>query len=151
MNREIKFRAWNIQNKLMYQNVQDGLLAENEKGQLVLGVSLGKLSKDVGSVLMQFSGLQDKNGKEIYEGDIVKWGMHPNSQEFYHRYSVVKINPDIQFSIIYYLAPKTRKIENGNGKVFHFGSFAYKDTENHLEVIGNIYENPELLDGSVIA
>lgn len=102
-------------------------------------------------VLMQFTGLLDKNGKEIYEGDIVKWGMYPNSQEFYHRYSVVKINPDIQFSIIYYLAPKTRKIQSGNGKVFHFGSFAYKDTENHLEVIGNIYENPELLDGSVVA
>ena len=45
----------------MYQNVQDGLLAKNEKSQLILGVSLGKLLKDAGSVLMQFSGLLDVN------------------------------------------------------------------------------------------
>ena len=104
MQREIKFRAWNIPNKLMYQNVQDGILAENEKGQLILGVSLGKLSKDAGSVLMQFSGLHDKNGKEIYEGDIVK----SNKNDFYingNKSDVYFLNGSFCISILYDTTP----------------------------------------------
>ena len=78
------------------------------------------------------TGLKGKNG-EIYEGDIVKWG-HLNqwSREQPHRIAEVKFDPDIQF--------------HSQVGVFNFGSFAYRDTtETDLEVIGNIYENPELI------
>lgn len=96
-------------------------------------------------ILMQFTGLKDKNGKEIYEGDIVKWGMHPGSEENWHRYAVVKIDPDIQFKIIYYRTSKENNLKKGDDYIFHYGRFAYKKTEQHLEIIGNIHNNPDLL------
>ena len=136
MYREIKFRAWNIPNKLMYQNVQDGLLAENEKDQLVLGVSLGKLSKDAGSILMQFSGLQDKNGKEIYEFDIVK---------FYNPYSKNTYIMVVKFCSVFAGFALFDSVESKWAKESDYLKI------QDLEVVGNIYENTELLDSSVVA
>jgi len=77
-------------------------------------------------VIMQFTGLKDKNGKKIYEGDILKQAISLSGP---------------------YL-DKVAKV------VFYHGSFLAKTTlgaehqivENWVEVIGNIYENPELLE-----
>ena len=94
----------------------------------------------------QFTGLHDKNGKEIYEGDIVNWGMHhSNSEERFHRYAIVEFNPDIQFKIIFYINSQNGVKKETDGHIFRFGQFAYKETEKHLQVLGNIYENSELL------
>ena len=145
--RTIKFRAWNIPNKTMYYDVQNGVLAENEKGQLVLGVSLGTLCKDEGSIVMQFTGLHDINGKEIYEGDIVRWGMHGGSwgHETWNRYAEVEINPDLQFRIIHYIHSETGEKRPSDNYIFHFGKFAYTETEQFLEIIGNVFENADLV------
>ena len=114
--REIKFRAWSITNqRWTYFGIKDAP-AWVDKAELE-----------------QFTGLHDKRGKEIYEGDIVKWG-HLGGwyTENPARIAVVVINPDIQFDCI-------------NLKhTFHYGQFAYKDTHNALEIIGNKWENPEL-------
>lgn len=119
--RKIKFRAWNIPNKTMYYDVQNGVLAENEKGQLVLGVSLGTLCKDDGSIVMQFTGLHDKNGKEIYEGDIL--------EDTLGRKKLVEYYKD-GFWLNAFLegAEWSLRRENSSSKV-----------------IGNSFENPELL------
>ena len=82
--------------------------------------------------LMQSTGLKDKNGVEIFEGDVVQWGDTPGGEETPIRIAVVKINPDIQF--------------DSNVGIFTYGQFAYKNTEKFLTVLGNIYENPELLE-----
>lgn len=144
MNREIKFRAWNIPNKLMYQNVQDGILAENEKGQLIIGVSIGKLSKDAGSILMQFTGLKDRNGIDVYEGDLLREPSKSNWENvnfscfevFFHD-GDSHLNYDIGYTMC-------RMHNHGSICGGHIPSFKPK-TLSKMEVIGNIYENPELI------
>jgi uncharacterized phage protein (TIGR01671 family) len=83
----------------------------------------------------EYTGLTDCKGKRIFEGDIVKWGHLPQSTETPIREAIVTFNPDICF-----------KWENpGNYKkavLFHYGSFCYRDTYNHLEVIGTIHDEP---------
>ena len=83
-------------------------------------------------VLLQFTGLLDKNGKEIYEGDIVKWDDKSNGK--YQRKGIIEWKPSHYFI----------KDVIGGGE-FHFGAFIYEDKPEELEIIGNIYENKELL------
>ena len=64
--REIKFRAWDLVHKKMIQ-----------VKSLEFGVGITHQNDDMGDIdgylLMQYTGLKDKNGKEIYDGDIVQW------------------------------------------------------------------------------
>jgi uncharacterized phage protein (TIGR01671 family) len=130
--REIKFRAWDKTTKIMIKNYVES--AAN--GELYVAQFQGSPDKPLPFLdleLMQYTGLKDKSGKEIYEGDIVKWGhAREYSREKPIRIAEVKIDPDIQF--------------HAQVGIFKFGSFAYADTtEKDLEIIGNIYQNPELL------
>lgn len=76
--------------------------------------------------LLQFTGLTDKNGVEIYEGDVVRFRSHPSPMR------VAKVLFDQKSAR--FMADHT----DGSG----WDSFQH---HNHLEVIGNIYENTELL------
>lgn len=110
--REFKFRAW------------DEDLGMSEPFGLE-GAGIMFLEGGNPDSIMQFTGLKDKNGKEIYEGDIVKWGHIDGGKENSIRIAVVEINPDIQFRC--------------KDKVYHYGNFMYKDTEKYLEKIGDKY------------
>ncbi len=83
-----------------------------------------------GETVGEYTGLTDKNGKRVFEGDIVQWGM--KGYEYPIRVAEVKIAPDIQFCL--------------KDRTYQYGSFAYQDTEKYLEIIGNIHDNPELLE-----
>lgn len=104
--RTIKFRAWDKSSSTMIPNI-------SKAHQLVLHLDENDL------VLNQFTGLHDKNGKEIYEDDFVEHikigGNYKVAQ-----IGVVNIHP-------------TQGVKVGNWPI----NFSY-------EVIGNIYENPEL-------
>lgn len=111
MEREIKFRAWSRENKIMVTCNQ---------------VPVGMLNK-YDDPVMQFTGLLDKNGKEIFEGDIIKnkWGH----------------NVEVKIEEI------THSDWEDSFAGFGFGMPTHdiEDYKKEIEIIGNIYENPELI------
>jgi uncharacterized phage protein (TIGR01671 family) len=116
--REIKFKAFDIQNKrFMECDSLEGLFAHYENRSIEL---------------MQFTGLYDKNGKEIYEGDIVKWSNEMGFVVYHKEYG--------RFSVAW-KTDLDNYLENG----FHGTARLLKNEEDPLEIIGNIYENPGLL------
>ena len=134
--RPIKFRAWHFTEKKMFYNVYLypwNMVVDND--DKLIGYSW------IDVYLMQSTWLLDKNGKEIYEGGIVKRDDKSNGR--YWRFAVVELDPDIQFNCS--SINEIDWIKNSADCVFRYGHFAYKDTENYLTIIGNIYETPELV------
>ncbi|MFV9549641.1 YopX family protein [Algibacter sp. PT7-4] len=86
--------------------------------------------------IMQYVGLKDNFGNEIYEGDVVRWDDGSDGEKW--RVAVVEINPDLQFRIIKINCDFKQSAKEGY--VFKFGRFIYTDTENHLEIIGNVHQ-----------
>ena len=143
--REIKFRAWHKTEKVMCP-----IETLTNRGAFCLGVKKGEdnINIDLRIIipapdngrfcefddieLMQFTGLKDKNGKEIYEGDILgcyfsaPWD---NEIPVYEKGVVTKDDPFL--GCFCYKSP----IDNT--------CFLYE--LHQLEVVGNIYENPELI------
>jgi len=115
--REIKFRAWDKDKKVF---VDDVLITANKYGFLYQNYNkcefMGE-NRDI--VIMQYTGLKDKNGKEIYEGDIIKLSD--------------MVVDEIIFDYTGQFKPK---------KSTDFEAYGFMKSS---EVIGNIYENPELL------
>lgn len=123
--REIKFRAWHKEKKIIGEVL----------GIDILHKEIFFSDEDVDCYehtdfkdieLMQYTGLKDKNNKEIYEGDIVK--LRTN-----HGIGVVKNYDEWGAFVVEYIKPRPLAV---------LGTNYYKED---IEVIGNIYENPELL------
>ena len=73
MNREIKFRIWDIENKEMLKVQELDFEPTFYGGRIAIRPDQSNDYFDTEDmILMQYTGLHDKNGKEIYEGDIVK-------------------------------------------------------------------------------
>jgi uncharacterized phage protein (TIGR01671 family) len=85
--------------------------------------------------VMQYTGLKDKNGKEIYEGDILKNIRH-GAQLIEVYWEGIRAK---QMGWLDYGGWKFRKIVND-------GKMTYATYDGDIEVIGNIYENPELVE-----
>lgn len=133
--RIIMFRAWDEYNKEMI-NPYCQLIENRFHGEDLINTHY------VTPVcVMQFTGLFDKSGKGIYEGDIVRWDDCSDGKSW--RVAVVNINPDIRFKIIKINSDMIQSAQEGY--IFKYGNFAYKDTENHLEIIGNVFDNADLL------
>ena len=116
--REIKFRAWDKREHrmMMYIQIPAPCMSESDLW-----------------ILMQYTGLKDKNGKEIYEGDVVK------------TFTVTggKLQEDKGLQEIHWWnSGFCRGIKDVQGLPLWWLD---KDTQK-FEVVGNIYENPELLE-----
>ena len=123
MNREIKFRAWDKERKVMDRwDKSDSPLLTFE-GEIVTPDSAGGTKYfEREYILMQYTGLKDKNGKEIYEGDIIEeeCRLFKAKIVFYCGAFFAQVDED-KTRILLSVCAETNKI------------------------IGNIYENPELL------
>ena len=126
--REIKVRAWHEDWEVMvYSTSNHDWFEKREFYPIKMDIGFSSYPKDDGWVLMQYTGLKDKNGKEIYEGDIVGISWWDGLED------------------------KTTQAQ----VIFKSGSFMWDDKKRYdslfykhmtFDVIGNIYENPELLN-----
>ncbi|WKZ96848.1 YopX family protein [Lacticaseibacillus paracasei] len=125
MKREIKFRAWQPQVKRMFEVGDIDFIKE----EVMLCHWGWESSNDID--LMQYTGLHDKNGREIYEGDIIV--AHPKMKYEIPKIGVVQYGdyrPMFQYKLV-------------DGEEY---SIWNNDVNRTYEVIGNIFENPELLE-----
>ncbi|MFJ5713143.1 YopX family protein [Neobacillus sp. NPDC093127] len=115
--REIKFRAWekNLKEIIPVHEI-------NFENRMINTKSVWRLFDEI--ELMQYTGLKNKNGKEIYEGDIVKYKpMFGNGNYI------------------------TAVVEYSEHAEWCLGWQPLHGVVHKCEVIGNIYENPDLLEG----
>jgi len=134
---KIKFRAWdNVAEEMHYcgENIDvifalgsEGIECTDIRGVAPSGDGVSSMDH---LKYMQYTGLKDKNGKDIYEGDILT--DHGDEGPLYIEYSEERASFDFvdnfdQFGIVRYAT--------------------FQISYEQFEVIGNVYENPELLEG----
>lgn len=154
MTREIKFRAWDKDDGFMYHSDRDEDSGEGlivwylnanglyfEKPMLIdrmMGSSHHHQEIDYrrpNQVIMQFTGLLDKNGLEIWEGDILE--------------ATGEGGDDIARYTVEYIAPSFIRRHTNPGDwdgIVHDGLNPYDIQSRGFFVIGNIYSNPELIE-----
>lgn len=136
--REIKFKAIRKSDNKVFEVMSLGIAEEeimswDEEESNILHIPFDEIE------LMQYIGLQDKNGVEIYEGDILEFRANPFNRKrdlFQVVFKDGGFRDEWNNYIGQYLPPDIRNKQGGRVRL-----------NEACEVVGNIYENPELLKG----
>ena len=128
-----KYRAWDSVEKKFVEHffiTDNGLICNMEKptsdSKLLIPIEKSEL------ILMQSTGLFDKNGKEIFEGDVVRM-RNPRDRRQIGMFQVVRVANSPMLGLL------CKKLTT---EIFNL----YEHMRNYYEVKGNIYENPEFLE-----
>ena len=134
---KIKFRAWDKKEKKMIylDNV------DYEGGH--------EYFTDDNFIPLQYTGLKDKNGKEIYEGDIVKW---TNAKHYWE--AIISTVKDSKSNTLYAVETFNNLSSDEEKNIYTYIRNNSRDgarneiefLDESIEIIGNIYENKELLN-----
>lgn len=127
MYRPIKFRAWNNELKTMAdcENIGGAL------GSLLIATNYQGI-EDL--IFMQYTGTDDKDGKEIFEGDVIE-------VKTYEDWRGTRLN---ERGKIVFAFGESRFVYQLHG--YNYGITKKTVEEKEIKIIGNIYENPELLE-----
>jgi len=136
-NRIIKFRAWDTKGKTMdYSPYGDEFMGEGTPINACLNGY--PFDKDGGQILMQFTGLLDYNGREVFEGDLFgKMGGDVERPGEYEIHARVYFDEDMSAFCI----------DDNRGGWEYLSDYLDK-LSNEREIIGNVWENPELINNS---
>ena len=118
-----KFRGWDKETKTMNGMPE---IYRNRNQEIELR------PRDEKIILMQSTGLFDKNGKEIFEGDVVRM-RNPRDRRQIGKFQVVRVANSPMLGLL------DKKLTT---EIFNL----YEHMRNYYEIAGNIYENPELLE-----
>ncbi|EFL6835091.1 hypothetical protein HIX75_001545 [Listeria monocytogenes] len=131
--REIEFRAWDKEVKEMDYNPSVIEIWQNKPINEQF-----RLESEEKLIWMQYTGLKDKNGKKIFEGDIVAF-----SEDDFHVF-----NSQVE----YFLEDGYPAFDIKVPSTYYFDSNVFSEVSMsglyEIEVIGNIHENPEILGGT---
>ncbi len=124
----LKFRVWDIERECYLDKTE--LAGITPDGKYVLYIEdeeISRLETNGNYIIEQYAGLKDKNGKEIYENDIVEHTTCYYGNEKRHRKVVERKEWD----------------SDDFGEPHNIG---YRDLSEYMEVVGNIHENADLLE-----
>ena len=141
--REILFRGKRVDNGEwifgFYFNVPEHYKSDLSGKSIIISINNGLFFEVMSETVRQYTGLKDKNGKKIFEGDIVKYDI---------AYGIQYKNDDCCEKLNTFI--ETVKFENGEffpiPKFSECEDYYYSYEYRNFEVIGNIYDNPELLE-----
>ncbi|MDT2986566.1 YopX family protein [Enterococcus casseliflavus] len=127
-----KFRAWDGQDMVM-RDVEQLRFAHNSNNHVVyITIDAEEWATGPALVLMQSTGLKDKNGVEIFEGDIIV-------NQYGNVGYVAYLQQEAGFVVV---------LKKSDYRLGHRNTGESYDVTTNHEVIGNIHSNPELLDKS---